>query len=399
MSIGDAPFPLLVMPREDGFAPPAVLEATRDAAEGGGMYRVRVPAGDLAWVVTRYDDVREVLGDPERFSSTRRDAPPDEAADLQAGALLTMDPPEHHRLRRMVAGEFTVRRVRDLEARIVEIVDERLDALAAAGPPADLVAEFALPVPSLVISELLGVPRSDRPEFEDRARRQLDSPDLAERERLAREGRDYMGRLVDRARAHPGDDIIGSLVDRHGEELRRDELIGIADLLLFAGHETTATMLGLGTLALLRHPAQAELVRDDPDAIGPGVEELLRFLSVATTTPPRTATRDTVLDGQSIAAGDLLLLSIPSANRDPKLGCPAAGADVLDVTRPPAAHLAFGHGVHHCLGAPLARREMTIAFPALLRRFPSLALAVPFSEVTYRSMAPFHGPSVLPVTW
>lgn len=373
------------------------------------MYRLRIPAGDLAWVVTRYDDVREVLADPERFSSTRRPdprggGPVDEkaaaaAAERQAGSLLTTDPPGHNRLRRMVAREFTVRRIRDLAPRITEIVDDHLDAMAATGPPTDLVADFALPIPSLVISELLGVPPGDRDAFQDRARRRLDTLSVAERDAVATEGRAYMRELVDRARAEPGDDILGMLAAHHGDDLTRAELIGIADLLLFAGHETTATMLGFGTLALLRHPAQRDRVRDDPDVVEGAVEELMRFLSVTQTTPPRTATHDTVLAGHHITAGDILLLSLPAANRDSRLASDEVGAGVLDVTRTPAPHLAFGHGVHHCLGAALARKEMTIAFPALLRRFPHLALGVDFDNVTYRSNAVFYGPSTLPVTW
>ena len=392
MTIGDAPFPLMQMPRVGGFAPPAELTRARESPAAGGMYRLRIPAGDLAWVVTRYDDVREVLADPDRFSSARRPDPRDRhdpvdeqaAAERRAGSLLTTDPPEHNRLRRMVAGEFTVRRIRDLTPRIVEIVDDHLNAMAGAGPPADLVRDFAVPVPSLVISELLGVPPADRAGFQDRARRQLDTLSVDERERVASESRAYMGELVDRARTDPGNDILGMLVARHGDDLTRAELIGIADLLLFAGHETTATMLAFGTLALLRHPDQRHLVRDDPSATAAAVEELLRFLSVTQTTPPRTATRDTVLAGHRISAGDILLLSLPAANRDPRFASGGAGADVLDVTRTPAPHLAFGYGVHHCLGAALARQEMAVAFPALLRRFPRLALDVAFDDVVPR---------------
>lgn len=384
--------------RRDGFAPAPEISETRDA-DGDGLRRVTTPLGSNAWLVTRYADVRAVLGDAERFSNESMLFPlpgdTDDASDRRAGSLLLHDPPEHTRLRRLLTGEFTVKRIRRLEPRITEIVDDHLDAMATAGPPADLVAAYALPVPSLVICELLGVPYDDRAEFQGRAARQLDvSRSFEERGWVALESRRYMGELVDRARRDPGDDMIGMLLREHGDDITRAELVGIASLLLIAGHETTANMIGLGTLALLRAPDQLARVRDDPDAVVPAVEELLRYLSVVHSGVPRLVTRDTEIAGQPVAAGDLVVLSLPSANRDPAL----AGDD-LDVTRAVAPHVAFGHGVHHCLGAPLARMEMAVAFPALLRRFPALALAVPFDEVEFRSATVVHGLRALPVTW
>ena len=185
-----------------------------------------------------------------------------------------------------------------LEPRIVEIVDAQLDAMEKAGPPADLVASFALPIPSLVICELLGVPYDDRDDFQRRSARQLDlSIPIPERLELVRRGREYMSSLVERARQQPGEDILGMLVREHGTELTDDELIGVAGLLLLAGHETTSNMLGLGTLALLRHPDQLAAVRDDPDAIGPAVEELLRWLSIVHSAIPRITTTDVEIAG------------------------------------------------------------------------------------------------------
>ena len=246
---------------------------------------------------------------------------PEDGIDPRAGNLLATDPPEHTRLRRLLTGEFTVKRIRRLEPRIVEIVDDHLDAMAAAGPPADLVSAFALPVPSLVICELLGVPYDDRAEFQGRAARQVDlSLPLEERGRVAAESRTYMGELVDRARTEPGDDMLGMLVREHGDDLARAELIGIASLLLIAGHETTANMLGLGTLALLRAPEQLALVRDEPGAVAPAIEELLRFLSVVHSGIPRTVRHDTTVGDVPVAAGELLVLSLPAANRDPAVG-------------------------------------------------------------------------------
>jgi cytochrome P450 len=370
-----------------------------------GVLRVVTPFGLDAWLVTRYDDVRTVLSDPERFSNARTDFPfaeqlqvsREEIAQRRAGQLLSMDPPEHTRLRRMLTPEFTVRRIQRLAPRIEEIVDSHLDALEKDGPPADLVPAFALPIPSLVICELLGVPYSEREQFQRRTREQLDlSVPMPKRLELQRESRTFMEGQVARAKAAPGDDMLGMLVREHGDELTDDDLIGIALLLLIAGHETTANMLGLGTLALLRHPQQLAAMRDDPAAVEPAVEELLRWLSIVPQAILRTTTAEVTLAGQTIPAGELVAVSLLAANRDPAL---VEDPDRLDITRGAMGHAAFGHGLHHCLGAPLARMEMRMAFPALLRRFPKLELAVPFEEVPFRPHHFVHGLQSLPVTW
>jgi cytochrome P450 len=321
----------------------------------------------------------------------------EEQARARAGGLLGLDPPEHQRLRRMLTPEFTIRRIQRLEPRIVEIVDQHLDAMESAGPPVDLVESFALPIPSLVICELLGVPYDDRADFQRRSARQLDlSIPIPERIALQRQGRAYMQSLVERSRLHPGEDILGMLIRDHGDELTDDELVGIAGLLLLAGHETTSNMLGLGTLALLRHPDQLAIVRDDPDAVAPAVEELLRWLSIVHSAIPRITTTDVEVAGVPIPAGQLVFVSLPSANRDPDF---IDAPEVLDIRRGAIGHLGFGHGVHHCLGAPLARMEMRIAFPRLLRRFPTLALAEDFSGVAFRSFHFIYGLKALQVTW
>ncbi|MDV3129472.1 cytochrome P450 [Mycobacterium sp. 21AC1] len=378
----------------------------REIRETEGVRTVVNAFGMQVYLVTRHDDVKTVLSDHERFSNSR---PPgyifpgapeitqEEQSSARAGNLLGLDPPEHQRLRRMLTPEFTIRRIKRLEPRIVEIVDAHLDAMASAGPPADLVADFALPIPSLVICELLGVPYEDRDDFQQRSARQLDlSSPMAERIALQRQGRDYMLGLVKRARLDAGEDILGMLVREHGDELTDDELVGVAGLLLLAGHETTSNMLGLGALALLRHPDQLAAVRDDPDAVGPAIEELLRWLSIVQNAIPRITTTDVEIAGVTIPAGELVFASLPAGNRDPNF---VEQPDVLDIRRGAPGHLAFGHGVHHCLGAPLARMEMRIAFPALLRRFPSLTLAEPFEAVQYRSFHFIYGLKSLAVTW
>lgn len=388
--------------RRDHFDPVAELGEIR---ESEGVRRVTSTFGTPAWLVARHDDVRDVLADATRFSNASRLAfsmPGDPRSDEEkrkaaAGQMLLADPPDHTRLRRFLTPEFTVRRMKRLEPRIVEIVDEHLDAMAAAGSPADLVPSFALPIPSLVICELLGVPYTDRDEFQQRTARQLDlSIPMPERLALQREGRAYMETLVAGAQADPSEDMLGMLVREHGTDISDDELAGLASLLLVAGHETTSNMLGLGTLALLRHPDQLALVRDDPDAVAPAVEELMRWLSIVHTGFARTTTQDVEIAGQHIPAGELVLCALPSANRDPSF---IDDPDTLDVTRGAMGHLAFGHGVHHCLGAPLARMEMRIAFPALLRRFPDLAPALPLDEIPFRAFHFIYGLHSLPVTW
>ena len=389
--------------RRVAFDPTPALSEIRETA---GVRTVVNSFGMTVYLVTRHDDIKAVLSDHERFSNGR---PPgfvvpgaptvsdQEQASAQSGNLLALDPPEHQRLRRMLTAEFTIRRMKLLEPRIVEIVDAQLDVMEKAGPPVDLVANFALPIPSLVICELIGVPYDDRDDFQQRSARQLDlSIPIPERLELQRQSRAYMRSLVERSRQQPGEDILGMLVCEHGDELTDDELIGIASLLLLAGHETTSNMLGLGTLALLRHPDQLAAVRDDPDAVAPAVEELLRWLSIVHTAIPRITTTDVEIAGVPIPAGELVFVSLPSGNRDPDF---IDSAEVLDIGRGAAGHLAFGHGVHHCLGAPLARMEMRIAFPALLRRFPSLALAEDFADVPFRSFHFIYGLKSLEVTW
>lgn len=389
--------------RRNGFDPAPEL---RDIRDGSGVVTAVNAFGMQVYLITRYGDVRAVLSDHEHFANGRPPGfvlpgapqlPEEEQANARAGNLLALDPPQHTRLRRMLTGEFTVRRMKALEPRIVEIVESRLDVLETAGAPADLVSEFALPIPSLVICELLGVPYGDRDDFQRRSARQLDlSLPIPERLELARQGREYMGTLVAAARRTPGNDMLGMLVRDHGTELSDNELVGIAGLLLLAGHETTSNMLGLGTLALLRHPDQLAAVRDDPDAVAPAIEELLRWLSIVHSSIPRLATTDTEVAGVAIPAGSLVLASLASGNRDAAF---VDDPDVLDIRRDIVSHLAFGHGVHHCLGAPLAQMEMRIAFPALLRRFPALTCAEPFDDIEFKPFHFIYGLRSLPVAW
>ncbi|MCH9734443.1 MAG: cytochrome P450 [Actinomycetia bacterium] len=389
--------------RRKGFDPAPELSEIRAST---GVQEVTLAFGTPAYLVTRHEDIKAVLSDPLRFSSRRaaenrgigRSADdPGEQARISAGSLLLADPPEHQRLRQMLTPEFTVRRMQRLQPRIAEIVDQHLDAMEQAGPPADLVTAFALPIPSLVICELLGVPYADRASFQHRTTRLIDlSTPQDERLALQRESHEYMTGLVERARREPGDDLLSMMVREHADEITDDELVGIAGLLLPAGHETTANMLALGTLALLTHPDQLAVMRDDPDAGAAGVEELLRYLSIVHTVVLRMTTTEVEIAGVRIPAERLVVLSLPAGNRDPAF---IDDPDALDISRGVLGHLAFGHGIHHCIGAPLARMEMCVALPALLRRFPDLALAEPFSEVRFRTFFMVYGLASLQVTW
>jgi cytochrome P450 len=407
----DRPAPLGL--RRDGLEPDPEVTALR---EHGGTCPVTTLAGHRAELVAGFQDARTVHGEPA-FGFEAVPPPPGlvgeltvaEMARRRSGMLLMLDPPDHTRLRRMLTGRFTVRAMTALEPRVAAIVEDALETMAAAGPPADLVADFALPVPSLVICELLGVPYADRAGFQERAERTLRS-DLTpgERTEVIRASRAYMGTLVAQARRDPGDDLIGMLVREHGDRPAADggiddeELAGLANLLLVAGHETTSNVIALGTLELLRDPAQMALLRaavEDPEpaALHRAVEEMLRLVSPVSAGFPRVATRDVVVGTHAIPAGTLVTASLCAANRDPALA--AGNLDELDLAREPLPHVAFGYGIHHCLGAPLARIELRIAFAALLRRFPGLALAVDPTALEYRRDALLHGVEALPVTW
>ncbi|AUI60038.1 cytochrome P450 [Amycolatopsis sp. BJA-103] len=379
----------------------------RSRRDDGEVYRVRSPLGHEATLFSRYADVRAVHGDAERLRLDAIGPSPGLAAagvdDEQmkrrrAGRLLMLDPPEHTRLRRLLTATFTARRAQAMAPRIQAIVDACLDAMEAAGPAADLVSVFALPVPSLVICELLGVPYADRAEFGARSNRLFDTTmDPRERLRLDAEAAAYMRTLVARHRENPGDDLLSLLLRENGAgALSDDELVGLADLLLIAGHETTANVISLGTLALLRHPGQLALVRDDPSAVEDAVEELLRFTSVLHAGFVRVAVEDTTIGGHPVRRGEHVVTSLPAANRDPAL---LADGDTLDVTRARCPHVAFGHGIHHCLGATLARLELQLALPALLRRFPGLRLADPAAAPDFKDRALIHGLRSLHVTW
>jgi cytochrome P450 len=393
----------LPMERDAGpFDPPSGITRLRAARPVSPMV---FPDGHQGWLVTGYDAVRQLMADT-RFSS-RQDIGvlhvpyeitgmpvPTEPSPQVPGLFISMDPPDHSRLRRRLTGAFTVKRMKALEEQIVEIVQRQLDHLADLTPPVDLVKEFALPVPSLVICELLGVPYADRANFQVNSTKFLEK-DVSLEDKTAAYGAmtTYLAELVTGKRAAPGEDILSDLA-RH-DDLTIEELTGAAFLLLLAGHETTANMLALGTFALLEHPEQWAELRADPELLPDAVEELMRYLSVVDILY-RYAVEDIELGGATIGRGSTVVVSLLAANRDPLR---FENPDTLDIHRRARGHLSFGHGIHQCLGQQLARIEMRAGFEGLLRRFPALALAIPADEVKLKTDMNIYGVHALPVTW
>lgn len=359
--------------------------------------RLTFPDGHEGWLVTGHAQARAVLADP-RFSA-RRELMHYPLADLgevppaPVGTLTALDAPEHTRFRKLLAGKFTVRRMRLLTERVERVTAEYLDAMEKQGPPGDLVAAFAHPVPAVMICELLGVPYADRQSFQQHAA-MLTGVDATPEEQYA--AFDALGKYVHglalAKRTEPTDDLLSDLT---GSDLTDAELAGVASFLFAAGLDTTANMIALSTFALLRHPDQLAALREDPGIVDGAVEELLRYLSIAHT-GARAAMEDVDLDGHLIKAGETVALAIGVANRDPAR-FPDPGT--LSLRRQATGHLAFGHGVHQCLGQQLARTEMRVAIPALLTRFSTLRLAVPPEDVPLRHGTDIYGVHQLPVTW
>ncbi|MDH2427152.1 cytochrome P450 [Sphaerisporangium sp. TRM90804] len=389
----------LTLSRETPLDPPAALGRWREESP---LRPMAYADGHMGWLATGHAVVRAVLADP-RFSARAEHlhpALPEQKRRMSVvsstpGFFLREDPPEHTRFRRLLTGQFTVRRMKALEPRIEKITSDMLDAMEAAGPPADLVRDFALPIPSLVICELLGVPYADHDRFQRDSSALLSFDSTAEQFAQAiRSLMGYLRGLVERRREEPDDGLISGLLSTG--ELTDDEVTGVAVLLLIAGHETTANMLALGTYTLLGEPEQLAALRKDPSLIDTAVEELLRYLTIVHLGPIRTALEDAEIGGRLVKAGQSVTLSLSAADRDPaKFGEP----DTLDVGREAPGHVAFGHGIHQCLGQQLARVEMRIGYLALLNRFPGLSLAVPREEVVMRSNSAIYGVQRLPVTW
>jgi len=373
----------------------------RDAE--GALRRVTLYDGRPAWVVTTHDAARALLADP-RLSSDRTHADFPATSPRLLGArdrrqaFIGLDPPEHGPKRRMLISEFTVKRVKGMRGDIEQIVYGLIDDMLAAGPPADLVGRFALPVPSMVICRLLGVPYEDHEFFQDASRRLVQSSTAAESRAARDDLAAYLDGLITTVQAQPRPGLLSRLVaDRlaHGE-IDREELVSTSVLLLVAGHETTASMTSLSVITLLEHPDQHAALRADPSLIPGAVEELLRYLAIADIAGGRIAKADIEIDGQVIRAGEGVIVSNSIANRD---GSVFGEPDTFDVHRSARHHIAFGYGVHQCLGQNLARLELEIILGALFERIPTLRLAVPVEQLKLRPGTTIQGVNELPVTW
>ncbi|MCA1184970.1 MULTISPECIES: cytochrome P450 [unclassified Saccharopolyspora] len=372
--------------------------AYRRAQRTPGPVRVQLPFGEPAWLVTRHDEARFVFADP-RFSramAQERDSP--RTTPHNPVGIVTMDPPEHTRVRTLVAKAFTARRAERLRPWIRELLHERIDAMAA---PADLVAELALPVPIAVICELLGVPARDRDRFQGWSEAVLSTNGLPPEQIVERTGalRTYVAELIAARRDRPADDLMSGLVEARDEQDRLSdlELEQLCIALLVGGYETTASQLANFAHLLLQRPGGLVELAAGPDRdrrAAAWVEELLRYVPMAAAAAmPRYAREDVAVGGQVVRAGEPVLVAIGAADRDPGR---YPDPDVLDPDRDSRGHLAFGHGVHHCVGAALARIELQESVLALAERLPRLR---PAGEVRWKTGLFFRGPQTLPVTW
>jgi cytochrome P450 len=386
----------LIMPlQRQGLDPVPALAEMRAS---GPVSRLTRLFGMNVWVVTGHEATRTVLANTSDFSNDIRPlvGGSQESSDRYIGGLGFTDPPEHTRLRKILTPEFTMRRLDRLKPRIKAIVDRQLDVVEANGPVADLVELFAAPIPFLVICELLGLPDEDRAGFQalGHARFDVSGGGIGTLGAVS-ESRSFLLEAVRKQKLNPGDGLIGKIVEERGDDLDELDLAGLADGVFTGGFETSASMIALGALALLKKPESFALLRDDDTAVDPVVEELLRYLAVVQISFPRFARQDMVLYGNKITAGDVVVCSLSGANRDPALG---ESMEEFNPLRPPAAHFAFGHGFHRCIGAELARMELRAAYPALVRRFPNMSLAVDPTELRFRKLSIVYGVESLPVS-
>ncbi|WAJ42945.1 cytochrome P450 [Mycobacterium sp. Aquia_216] len=395
----DADLPALPLPRAAHcpLAPPAVFAEWRD--EPG--LRQAMFQGNPVWVISRYQDIRTALVDPRLSAKTIPDSIMPKDADNKVPVMFARtDDPEHQRLRRMMTSNFTFRRCESMRPQIQETVDHYLGQMIGNGAPADLVLEFALPVPSLVIALLLGVPPEDLGLFQHYTTLGLDQSSSDEVKGQAFGAMyAYIEELVQRKTREPGDDLISRLVTEYVATGQLDHATTAMNgvIMMQAGHETTANMVSLGTVALLEHRDVFERLgqTDDPAVIANIVEELMRYLTIVHSQVDRVATEDLVIGGQLIRAGEFVIMNLPAGNWDAEY---AHNPESFDVDRNTRGHLGFGYGAHQCIGANLARVEMQVAFATLARRLPGLKLAVSPEELKFKE-ANIYGMKELPVSW
>lgn len=378
-----------------------MFAAMRDA---GPVREIQLGPGAKVWLITGYEDGRKALSDPKLAKSLLRQsllfdssgAVPEHVQRVMSKHLLSADPPDHTRLRRLVSAEFTPRRVEDLRPRVREISDSLIESFN--GDPVDLIDAYAFPLPFQVICELLGVPEIDRESFRGWSNTiaagmaAMSEQTVAAATNLAA----YVGDLVERRRSEPDSALLSALIQQSeaSDRLSRDELTSLVFLLLIAGHETTVNLIGNAMYLLLERPSLATALRSDPSLLPSAVEEFLRYESPVKMSTIRVTTEPLTVGDVTIPAGEPVLISLMGANRDPHA---FADPDELDVSRKDGQHLAFGHGPHFCLGAPLARMEGEIAIGSLLARFPRMRLAVPADELEWRPGMLLRGLAHLPV--
>lgn len=388
-------------------SPPSLYHPAPELAEllaDRPVAPVVFPDGKTAWIVTRYADVRQVLVDPRfsRAAASGPDVPTTMLGGLANESILGLDPPEHTRQRRLVARAFTHRRVEELRPRVTALVNDLIDRMEKEPRPVDLVSHFSLPLPVQVICELLGVPASDQDLFHGWSDTIMGDlrRDPAEMQHAANELAGYFAGLIAAKRAEPADDLVTALIAARDEEdkLTERELVVLGFGLLLAGHETTANQINMFLLTLLRYPEEWAKLLADPASIPQAVEELMRFVQLGDSGAglPRVTTEDVELSGVTIPKGSAVLPSMGIANRDPAV---FPDPDRLDPTRDISQHLGFGAGVHHCLGAQLARMELQEALGGIVRRMPAIRVVVPESELEFKQSMIIRSLKALPVTW
>ena len=389
--------PTLPFPRQSALHFPPELARLQAEAP---IHRVTTRVGDEAWLVTGYHELRALMADP-RMGRSHPD--PANAARVTDSALIggpsgdfDTEPTDTTRLRRLLQPLFSAKRMRLLRTHVEELTTELLDRMADNGSPADLHQAVALPLPILVICELLGVPYADRADFRAWSQDAGIVDDHARSQEGMRQLTAYIRRLVERKRQDPGDDVLSALCQADNGTVPDAEVTRLGAALLFAGHETTVTRIGYGTVLLLTNPDQRDAIRDDPDLLPKAVEEILRSQNRGGSTLPRYAREDVEIAGVTIKAGDLVILELGAGNHDPDI---YDEPERFEVARTGRTHLGFGHGLHYCIGAPLARIELQSVFGQLIPRFPALRLDVPVEELRFHDDQLTRGLLSLPVAW
>jgi cytochrome P450 len=402
---GTADIPYFPMSREAGcpFDPPAQL---REAAGRHPVSRVRIWNGSTPWIITGHAEQRALLSDPRVSVNDRLPGFPhwhagmEQVAPRRAPSVFNTDPPEHTRFRRMMTAPFTFKRVNAMRAVVQEITDDLIDQMLAGPQPADLVEAIALPLPSRMICAIMGVPYEDQKTFSAQAGIGM-KKDVSVAAQMAsfRWQHDYLADLVKARMTEPRDDVVSDLAQRVTDgDITVEEAAAMGVGLFVAGHETSANMIALATVALLEHPGQLAILResDDPEVAATAVEELLRYLGIVHMAQRRIAKEDIEIGGETITAGEGILIELAAANRDPRV---FPDPDVLDLRRKASAHHAFGFGLHQCIGQQLARVELQVVYGTLFRRIPTLSLATTIDKIEFKHDGIAYGVYCLPVTW